>query len=138
MRLQFVLSVVFVYICLAGCNKNNDVNPVTAGDITGTWELRYRVNGLLKSGLAVPGNGTIYEFRNNHYKNYQDHILYDSGTYSYEENPDSISSMPLGRIVLYSSGESKINYWLNRDTLCLIPLIFTTDGYSLQYVKIAD
>ena len=84
MKTRTFLLIIFAACCLAACKKSGDVVP----NLSGKWELRsYRGGYQGTDSTLAAGNGTIYQFNNDHtYKFFYKGTLNAQGTYQYKKN----------------------------------------------------
>jgi hypothetical protein len=84
MKTRTFLLIIVAACCLVACRKSENIAP----NLNGKWELRSYRGGYqgVDSTLAA-GNGTIYQFNNDHtYNFFYKGALNAQGTYQYKKN----------------------------------------------------
>jgi hypothetical protein len=131
---------ILLMICLgmsvmifAGCKKNSS-DP--SASLTGGWEMRTSVGGLLPGKIYPAGNGNIWEFKKDSFRTYWNGKLIDSGKYQITKDAVSPFGTKLNRIM--TSPSDKIGglfYQFSNDTLSLYMGYFLSDGATSTYVR---
>ncbi len=100
MRTTFLILILFNCLFFLDACKKDQGNHDLPKSLVGNWEVTKIVDGAGNMTNYNPGNGTTFKFDGNNFRNYNNGVFFEEGSYKIIKDTFHLTGQILDRLIL--------------------------------------